>query len=146
MSEQSYTFIGDGSGTTKDKPCGYSVNVYDEHGLLLTNIKNGTSNGTNNFAELLPYVNAIWWLHSEIIKNKKTYIKIISDSEVTVKTGNREYNVQGANPNCVLWFGLNDYCEIFNVEITWEWKPRNSDAIMTEMDANAKEERKNMCI
>jgi ribonuclease HI len=137
-----FTLRGDGSGTIRTKPCGYAVAIFNSVGERIHTITNGTSNGTNNFAELLPYVNTLWFLHPEIIKNKETLIEIISDSEVTVKTGNGEYQVKRENPNCILWYGLIEFCKTFNVKLTWRHIYRNTDDIATEMDKLAKDERK----
>jgi ribonuclease HI len=56
--------FGDGSGNTVEGSCGWAVTLlsplYGRRKVLV----GGASSGTNNYAELMPYVHALWHLHN----------------------------------------------------------------------------------
>lgn len=139
-----YYIYSDGSGTTVNKPCGICSRIFDKNHKEIITLSCSLSSGTNNFAELLPIVHSFWWLNYNKKINIKTKIKITSDSEITIRSGKGEYQIGPQNE--ILWFSIKNMIEKYELLIDWVHVPRNSDPIMTEMDANAKEERKNMCI
>jgi ribonuclease HI len=139
MTDFDIMLVGDGSGTTVDKACGWYCGAYMRPYTYA--FRGGASNGTNNFAELMPYVHALWTLHSML--NRWTYgkqhykVTIVSDSEVTVRIGNGQYQ---ATKNESLWAAMNWFKDN-GYEITWIHVPRNSNPISTLADAEAKKAR-----
>ena len=127
----------DGSGTTRLKECGFGVVVYTSHGSKYLDFLGGhLSNGTNNFAELIPIVHSLWFLvslYGEAIK--KYHITIVSDSEITIKSGKKEY--VRSNP---LWGSIEKIEQLVN--LNWWWIPRNSNKISEYCDYIAGKYRK----
>lgn len=134
-----YYIFCDGAGTTQSKPAGCSAEIHDDKNNLLINLLCSTSHGTNNFAELLPIVQSLWWLGYNKKLESGTRIKITSDSEVTVKGGTGEY--QRGYQNEILWMGIQGMIDKYKLEIEWTHVPRNSTDVMTRMDVLAKEQR-----
>jgi ribonuclease HI len=128
--------IGDGSGTVVDTPCGYACFGYEFTSKEVNIFYGGTSNGTNNFAELIPYINALWYYNYK--NNEPSNVLIVSDSELTVRHGNRQYS---RNSNKILWASLN-YLESIGYNIVYKHVARNSNPVNKECDRIAGEIRK----
>ena len=130
--------IGDGSGTLFNKPCGWCCFLYDFVKDTLTQIAGGATIGTNNYSELVPYINALWY---DLYQGPKTFprnVEIVSDSELTVRAGNREYSRSYAE---ILWASI-DKAEALGYNLHWNHIHRNTNEISTECDRIAKELRK----
>ncbi len=123
--------IGDGSGTINDKPCGWFCYAYNNIEEKINIFYGGTSGGTNNFAELFPYIQALW--HFE---QKKVFyrVEIISDSELTVKCGNGDY---ARNANLALWASIDCFANN-GFTIHWNHIPRNSNALHKACDSGSR--------
>jgi ribonuclease HI len=125
--------LGDGSGTTADKPCGWSVFMFIELTQVVINLGGSTTHGTNNFAELMPYVHALWLYENSRPPGRETRVCIVSDSEVTVRCGNRVY---GRKANAALWAAI-DWFEASGYRLTWRHVPRNSNSLNAAADGAA---------
>src|SRR2546423_11661451 len=79
--------IGDGSGTVYNRPAGWGCVAYDRHKQQVTLHTGAASTGTNNFAELFPYIQALWHHHQDHGQMPVTPVRvqIVSDSELTVR-------------------------------------------------------------
>lgn len=105
---------------TKDKPCGWACRMTGDFGDKT--FVGAASTGTNNFAELIPYIQALWWIDKTRSGNEKVSVRILSDSEVTVKCGSRIYD---RTSNLSLWAAV-DHFEATGFLILWEHTPRSS--------------------
>jgi ribonuclease HI len=136
--------IGDGAGTTIGLPCGFGCIAYHSQSKTAILHSGGFNHGTNNFAELIPFLHALWYDFYIQPKNitfgtlcKKRYVEIVSDSELTVKHGNRVYY---RNANLPLWAAI-DKCESLGYVIHWNHVLRNTNEFNTLCDKIAKEEK-----
>lgn len=111
--------LGDGSGTVLGKSCGWFVSVLDmKTGQTYLHF-GGANHGTNNYAELYPYIHALW--HYQSIGGEGKSVTIISDSELTVKCGRKEYDRRA---NLPFWAAIDQLGGMFNLQ--WHHLPRNS--------------------
>jgi ribonuclease HI len=139
--------VGDGSGTTYTKPCGWACVAWNRLTDEIDIHNGGTSCGTNNFAELIPYVQAIWHFDQIFRKFKeeeptrKARIEIVSDSEVTVKCGNKEYTRKG---NACLWAAIECFEKTGWYDIHWTHVYRNTNRFSKRCDWLAGETRQAM--
>lgn len=115
---------GDGSGTTVGDACGWHVFVQDTRLNRSYTLYGGSSSGTVNYAELYPYIFALW---DYDCKNKKSRnlldqikVLILSDSELTVRCGSGEYERRA---NLSLWSSI-DWFEKNGYELTWQHRNR----------------------
>jgi len=113
--------IGDGSGTTWDKPVGWSVILLDlvtGRRQLLTGARN---RGSINRVELQPYLEALAYHYYGLYKGnlppRIIDVHVISDSEVTVKCGRGEYQRKTNND---LWCML-DFWKTKGYNLTWHY-------------------------
>jgi ribonuclease HI len=127
--------VGDGSGTTIDKPCGWFVWAHDRISNTVKKYFGGTNSGTNNYAELANFVHAMWAYHARLFKTPPQdkvdiWVVIVSDSELTVRCGNRVYERKANTP---LW-AVFDHLESLGYKFTWHHVLRNSNPFNTEAD------------
>jgi len=105
--------IGDGSGEDYTRPMGWSCIAYDRLRRKAVVHAGSATVGTNNVAELLPYIHALWHFDQEHPnKPPEGYrVAIVSDSELTVRCGNGK-NRRRAN-GCfwasIAWFESQGY-------------------------------------
>lgn len=133
--------IGDGSGTVASKASAWTCWRYLKASGSLT-LHHGTNSfGSNNFAELLPYVSVLWLDMYERqaagLRTPRTVV-IVTDSELTAKQGTGEYS---RNTNGILWAGI-DYAQSAGYNIIWKHVKRNSNPFNTVCDQNAGKLRK----
>lgn len=139
--------MGDGSGTQSHLPCGWAVYSYEKSTHSTLRHFGGVNHGTNNLAELAPYVHALWHHHSLRAKTvdfaaKKSAVRvaIVSDSEVIVRCGNGSYakNSNQAFWAALEWFTTNGYVlQFFHTR-------RNTNAVGTAADDLAGRVRKTL--
>ncbi len=134
--------IGDGSGTTRDKASGWACVAWNRL-IDEIDIHNGAiSCGTNNFAELVPYVQALWHfdnIYRSICRpGQVAHIEIISDSEVTVRCGNGVYVRKG---NGCLWGAIEWFEKCGLYKIHWNHVHRNTNRFSKRCDWLAGESR-----
>jgi ribonuclease HI len=127
--------VGDGSGSVYSLPAGWACTAYDRRKRRAVLHAGAVSGGTNNFAELAPYLQALWYHHQEHGQKPNTPVRvvIVSDSELTVRCGNRQY---GRNCNLCLWAGI-DWFEQNGYRLTWRHVRRNTNAWNAWADAVA---------
>jgi ribonuclease HI len=131
--------LGDGSGTTHREPAGWACIAYDLALKQAVVHAGGLTAGTNNFAELMPFVHALWF-HTRQHKDKITpgcKVAVVSDSEVTVRCGNRLYSRQA---NGFLWAGV-EWFEQHGYDIKWHHVLRVTDIWNEFSDALAGQSR-----
>ncbi len=136
-SRASLLVCGDCSGTVVDKPAAWAVVVYDRatstpHFLLATE-----SNCTVNRGELSAIAYGLWFAHYTGLLTPKSVVLCVSDSEVTVKGGRREYSREA---HAAMWKSV-DLFESVSRGFLWKWVPRNTDPVQTWCDHAAGELR-----
>lgn len=122
--------FGDGSGTTIGNPFAWACFVVNMEAGTVYRITGGGSCGTSNYAELSPYVNAIWWVAFSGSLTGKRRVGIVSDSELTVKCGRREYERRA---NGHLWAAI-EHFEKSGFEIQWHHIRRNTNPVSKDCD------------
>lgn len=117
--------VGDGSGTVYHQPAGWACTAYDRRKGKAVLHAGAASCGTNNFAELVPYIQALWHHHQDHGQEPATPVRvvIVSDSELTVRCGGGQYsrNANGCLWAAVDWFAANGY------RLSWRHVRRNTN-------------------
>lgn len=114
--------LGDGSGNSPNTCSAWGCVRYLPLKSLVEVHCGGQTLGTNNFAELMPYLCVLWLDYAEKHPFPRK-IEIVSDSEVSVKCGNREYS---RNANLPLWASF-DCLEKLGYTIHWNHISRNTN-------------------
>ena len=106
IAEYDLLLVGDGSGTVYAEPAGWSCLAYDRIKDSIVLHAGAVTAGTNNFAELAPYAHALWFHHQEHPLGGPFRAHVVSDSELTVRCGNRQYTrrANGALWAAIEWF------------------------------------------
>lgn len=122
--------VADGSGSSLGEPCGWCCLSYSPGGALKT-LLGGGSCGTNNLAELEPFVQGLYEYHAG--GGDPCRVLLVSDSEVTVRCGMRRY---ARRANGHLWAAV-DYFESEGFSLEWRHVKRNSNPASSACDAAA---------
>jgi len=126
LPEHDVMLVGDGSGTRLGEACGWYVAYLDRRTGECSSCGGSGSTGTNNFAELAPYVQALWAIDArDKLAKKPVRVQIVTDSEVTARCGSGQYtrNANGCLWSAVDWFVRSGYL------LNWNWVARNSNPI-----------------
>jgi ribonuclease HI len=117
--------LGDGSGSVYQQPAGWACVAYDRLKPQVIVHAGGFTCGTNNFAELAPYVQALWHHHQDHGQAPRVSVEvvIVSDSELTVRCGNKQYS---RNANGCLWAAI-DWFETRDYKLYWQHVRRASN-------------------
>ncbi len=132
--------VGDGSGSLYYKSSGWACIYYDYHDQKLEKLQGGCSVGTNNYAELQPFVNGLYYdycLNNKNFCEKTKKVTIISDSELTIRCGNGEYQ---RKENLFLWNSISFFETVYDIQ--WKHVPRNSNPLNKLCDEISKIRRK----
>ena len=105
----------DGSGTVANKSCGYSAVIWHQETGLIEYIIGCDSAGSNNFAEMMAILKALYFIKANY-DYKKPCILIVSDSEWTIKVLKGEYHSD--NSNAISLFK----CVFDHANRYWGWK------------------------
>ena len=103
--------VGDGSGINKE--CAWAVVALNGVTQQVNLYLGSSSRSTINCAELAGYLQALSDIHRKVTVKKRFKVLVISDSLVTVKCGNGEYQ---AKANVELWATLSSLREFFDIE------------------------------
>ena len=111
IAEYDLLLVGDGSGTVYAEPAGWSCLAYDRIKDSIVLHAGAVTAGTTNFAELAPYVHALWFHDQEHKLGGPFRAHVVSDSELTVRCGNRQYarRANGSLWAAIEWFENNGY-------------------------------------
>lgn len=131
--------VCDGSGTIHGKPGGSAAFCYNVEKKVLTKLQSAFSHSTNNFAELFPILHALWYIHKDIPDKDYLNIGIVSDSENTVKIGQKQYTYSKNG----LWGAVFAWEEV-GYTLHWKWISRCSHPIHAEADRLSRQMRKSM--
>lgn len=130
-----YVLLGDGSGTVVGAPCAWHVFVIELKDGVERETKvygGGLTSGTNNVAELMPYIMALWQINPAGLQ-RQVRVLIVSDSEVTVRCGGGQYERRA---NAGLWASIS-WFESNGCHLTWKHVPRNSNPYNKSCDKRA---------
>lgn len=138
--EDEYDFdlmiVSDGSGNTVDRPCGFYAASYEKATKTVREHFGGTNGGTNNYAELAPFLLALWQFQATFNPagwKREVRVLCVSDSLITVNCGNGKF---ARNANRALWANLDWYSDN-GYDFRWEHVPRNSNPINVRADCQA---------
>ena len=141
--------IADGAGSFVNTPCGWFATLYERSSGKTWEHYGGAGGGTNNYAELEPFVfclwayrHVLWAYHTGKMEGQGQVIQAprvlcVSDSEITVKCGNREYE---RKKNLPLWASI-EWFENRGYKFQWIHVPRNSNRFNEKADVVAKKVR-----
>ena len=136
--------VSDGSGSICTKPCGWYCACYYRPTKKVTEHWGGATGGTNNYAELMPFLHTLWVIDTAWKKHggsakasPPTQVCCVSDSELTVNIGNGLYS---PTANLVLWAGIEQFKKQ-GFELSWHHVPRNSNPINAKADKMANKTR-----
>lgn len=130
--------LGDGSGMVLEKPCGWSVRAIWLSANDGSDFRcfGGTNSGTNNYAELMPYIHTLWKIYAAR-PTEKWRVLIVSDSELTVNCGSGRY---ARKANLPLWASI-DWFSNNGWKLTWKHVRRNSNSFMLDADVRSRSMR-----
>lgn len=126
-----FIIVADGSGSTLNRPCGFWCYIYDKYQDKVFHLGGAFTHGTNNLAEIMPFVHAMFYLKNGEFLIRDRDILCISDSEILVKQGKGMYK-----RNSIMWKVIEEIDEYCYVE--WKWMSRNSNEILKQCDDNSK--------
>lgn len=127
--------VADGSGTVAGRPYGWHYVAYEPAAGVVTEGAGGASGGTNNVAELAPFIHALGEYHARGGNGAAARrVELVSDSEVTVRCGTRKY---GRYANLPLW-GAVDWFEAHGYSLGWTHVRRNSNPASERADAEGR--------
>ena len=138
--------VSDGSGNLHNKPCGWWCGFYYKPLQKTKEYYGGCNAGSVNYAELSPFLHTLYVFHSALVKVNllnsvdEWKILLISDSEVTVKCGNKEYQRKS---NLPLWAQIDWYAQN-GFDLNWKWVKRNTNPVSLKADTISKKIRKSM--
>jgi len=144
--------VGDGSGSTWDKPCGWCCVLVDGGRWYC---KYGASNcGSINVTELEPYLKTMLWYsktlgrvrHDELRRLYPTELKmlqvhIVTDCDVIANQGNGTMSTK-SNPE--LWLAFN-HIRRLGYDFKFHWVPRNIVNLNDWCDRVSKGMRRKIC-
>jgi ribonuclease HI len=133
----SLLIVGDASGTTVDKPAAWATVVYQHDDDVPYFLLGSESNCTNNRGELSAIAQGLWFAHYTGLLTPKSVVLCVSDSEVTIKGGKREYSREA---HAAMWKSV-DFFEGVSQRLLWKWVPRNTDPVQIWCDKAAGELR-----
>jgi hypothetical protein len=124
--------IGDGSGSVYSEPAGWYCTAFDVVRHLVYVHARAVTGGTNHFAELMAFIQALYFHHSQQRKERRKQkrlvpgnhlVHLLTDSEVTVRCGQGVYSRQanGFLWDALAWFEKNGYT------LTWHHVRRGSN-------------------
>jgi ribonuclease HI len=122
LAEYDLLLVGDGSGTVYAEPAGWSCLAHDRIKGSIVLHAGAVTAGTNNFAELAPYVHALWFHHQEHPLGAPIRAHVVSDSELTVRCGNGQYARRANGP---LWAAI-EWFERHGYRLRWHHVARAS--------------------
>lgn len=122
----SYLVVGDGSGTTWDNTCGWGSLVASKQPDRRWLVFGGFSAGTNNTAEIMPYLQALAEIWRDVEEQHRfgqiVRVHVVSDSQYVVECGkNPERRKSHSHKG---WWSLLDFYQSRGIVIQWHWLER----------------------
>lgn len=121
--------VGDGSGSTWDRACGWASVLVDRESRGRRAFYGAMNLGSVNFAESMPYLQALNWYDANVGKARLKQqdhinVHIITDSQVVAQWGVSAQNQpHPPRKHLPVWAGMRAYYEL-GYRCTWHWAPR----------------------
>jgi ribonuclease HI len=133
--------IGDGSGSTFNRGCGWATWVFRRHHSQPNVVFGGYNYGTNNIAEIMAYLQGLLWYESQI-KNDghDRQVHIVTDSEYVAGRGKHPGS---RKKHRSLWAALDTYPRR-GIMLNWHWLLRDRCLYNMEADALSRHARINL--
>ncbi len=132
--------IGDGSGSRWGNGIGWAVAVSIRTTGEKLVLHGAVSNGTNNVAELFPYIHALnWFYETRSSSQRERYaqrglkVHIVTDSEYVVKTGQKTAQSLNMKAHRVLWTAIG-WWQKLGMVIHWHHVDRESLLLQRHVD------------
>lgn len=123
--------VGDGSGNRWNSPCGWAC-VLVERGRSPHLCYGGMSVGSNNLAEVMPYLQALTWYHDATRTPKRkrvglVRVVVVTDSQLVVNHGTTAMDPSKALPtrHRAIWAAFREFGRC-GYQIEFHYAPRNS--------------------
>ena len=121
--------VGDGSGNTWNAPCGWSAVLLDRQTRGRRVFFGAANTGSINFAELMPYLQALAWYDNNygsdrIRKVGILQVHVITDSQVIATEGNRVFAGERLPRSRALVWGSMTALRTCGYAIQFHWAPR----------------------
>lgn len=122
ITQWDYIILGDGSGTTRDKPCGWASVVIDKKNRRREYSGRYNFGGSNIVAETMAYVQPVSDIVKQELKLKKARrIHIITDCQYVAEAGN---NIEMRRKNPCLWAPF-EAAQRHGFFVIWHWWRRD---------------------
>jgi ribonuclease HI len=134
--------VADGSGSGWSIGAGWATAVCLPNGRRAL-LKGAACAGTTNLAELMGPLWALLWYdanHGRAVRKRGRlpHVHVLSDSEVTVRTGRGEYEARGALKH--LWCAVRSVTRD-GLRVSWHWTPRDTTALNALCDHASRQAR-----
>jgi len=140
--------IGDGSGTTWDRASGWACVLIDRYLSARRDFCGGVSLGSINFAELMPYFQALLWydhFYQAAWKARQSFLRvtILTDHKALVDQATQAADDKRPLPAAQepLWAAFRQLLRMGYL-ITFVWQPRDTSDINRACDILSKDCRK----
>lgn len=133
-----YLIVGDGSGSTGDRECGWASVMIEKNGLARTVWFGAMNMGTVNVAEIMAYfqpLNHIFTSNDNLRGGKFVNVHVLTDSEYVANTGNS--TLKRSHKNWILWNTFHTF-QTQGLLITWHWVPRDTVSLNKYVDSLSK--------
>lgn len=122
--------VGDGSGSGWANACGWAATIIDKATQGRRFFYGGMDCGSVNFAESMPYIQAMTWYdnhHGKKMLDELGFLNvhILTDSQVIAQWGNRAMQSEGELPRkqMALWAAARELRRV-GYHCTFHWAPR----------------------
>ncbi len=123
--------VGDGSGSGWAHACGWAATLVDNRRQARRFFYGAMDCGSVNFAESMPYVQALTWYDNHYGKDDLhalgyLSVHILTDSQVIATWGNKAMQAEGGMPprkQLALWSGMRELSRL-GYHCVFHWAPR----------------------
>lgn len=144
VTDWDYVIVGDGSGSTWKRAAGWGALVFDRqqpgHDVFVGNV----NRGTNNFAELMPYVQTLLYLadcedRRHRAGQPRRFAKVVIFTDSSYCAGGDKTTLKGTH--IALWAGIHAMKRA-GLVLTWKLVPRATDDFNRLCDVLSKSQRR----
>lgn len=135
--------VGDGSGSGWNHACGWAATLIDNRHQSRRFFYGGMDCGSVNFAESMPYIQALTWYDTHYGKKMLQslsflQVHVLTDSQVIATWGNRAFNHEAALPRkqLALWSVMRSLSKV-GYRCQFHWAPRQTTELNWAADLMA---------
>jgi len=135
--------VGDGSGSGRNHACGWAATLIENRHQRRRFFYGGMDCGSVNFAESMPYVQAITWYDAmfgkEMLENLQFLrVHVLTDSQVIASWGNKATSPVGRLPRkqLAIWAPMRELARI-GYRFEFHWAPRQTTELNWAADLMA---------